>query len=113
MPRGVVNTRKLWMRVCAELGAATLRERYIQSTERGEAIEGLCEDEEISVNPMHNTVDTVIHELLHKMFPHRSERSVLRTTTQIMKTLTDDEVQLFYAEYKRRRQLADPKITEL
>jgi len=48
-------------------------------------------------------VDTIIHELLHRLYPHWSERYIKNRTSYLMKRMTDEEVQLLYDEYQRRR----------
>ena len=94
--------RALWLRLWAELGAAPIVEAYL--TAPGETVHGVCIDgDAVVINPVPATVDTILHELLHRVYPDRSERSIRRTTTQLRKFLPDDEVQLFYAEYCRRR----------
>jgi len=113
----LINKRKdgnksLWLRLWAELGAAPITEAFLSS--KNTYVEGLCDtDGSVTVNPAHNTVDTVIHELLHRMYPERSERSVRRTTSILRKSLTDNEVQLFYEEYKRRRKHGRPRKADI
>jgi hypothetical protein len=103
---------KLWLSLWAELGAAPITEAFLSSDDT--YVEGLCgTDGSVTVNPAHNTVDTVIHELLHRMYPERSERSVRRTTSMLRKTLSDSEVQLFYEEYKRRRKHGRPRKADI
>tara|TARA_R100001086_G_scaffold70468_1_gene33680 strand:+ start:618 stop:965 length:348 start_codon:yes stop_codon:yes gene_type:complete len=104
--------KKLWLSLWAELGAAPITEAFLSSDDT--YVEGLCDiDGSVTVNPAHNTVDTVIHELLHRMYPERSERSVRRTTSMLRKTLSDNEVQLFYEEYKRRRKHGRPRKADV
>ena len=95
------NHKALFFRLIAELGAAPITEAFIKS--KTESIDGLCEGGSITIAPHSHTVDTVIHELLHRLFPMRSERSIRRTTSILIKRLSDDEVQWFYDEYQRRK----------
>ena len=113
MPSASLATlRALRLRVVAELGAAEITERYIESPNAH--VDGLCEGGKITVAPMHQTVDTVIHELLHRMYPSRSERSIRRTTSLLRRAITDDEVQQFYDEYNRRKTITrTPLKTDL
>ena len=101
MPRGKPDLRSLWLRVVAELGSGGITEQYIADDHQH--VDGLCEGQQITINPSHQTVDTVIHEILHRMFPTRTERSIRRTTSMLRKTLTDDEVQAFYDIYQKRK----------
>ena len=98
------GSKKLWLRLCVALGAAPINEAYVSSTEN-EYIDGFCElkNGSITIAPHTHVVDTVIHELLHRMYPDRSERSVRRSTSMLLKTLTDEDVQWFYEEYQRRK----------
>jgi hypothetical protein len=106
------SNKKLWLSLWAELGAAPITEAYLSSDDT--YVEGLCDsDGSVTVNPAHSTIDTVIHELLHRMYPERSERSIRRTTSMLRETLSDSEVQLFYEEYKRRRKHGRPRKADV
>ena len=109
--RGESN-KKLWLRLRSELETAKITEAYVSSEDV--YVDGLCHaDGSVVINPQHQTVDTVIHELLHRIYPERSERSIRRTTTILRKTLTDKEVQQFYEKYKRRRKKGKPRSADL
>ena len=107
--RGEKN-KALFFRLVAELGAAPITEAFIKS--KTETIDGLCEGGSITIAPHNHIVDTVIHELLHRVFPMRSERSIRRTTSLLLKQLTDDEVQYFYDEYQRRKRTGKARDIE-
>ena len=112
MARGKSNLRSVWLQVVAELGQGNITEQYIKQD--GFHVDGLCEGDAITINPSHQTVDTVIHEILHRVYPTRTERSIRRTTTILRKTLTDDEVQWIYAEYqKRKRTVQRPRRADV
>jgi|GEM_PF-4929796 hypothetical protein len=103
--------KKLWDRLCSELLVAPLTEAYIVSADH--YVDGMCEDGSITIAPHHHVVDTVIHELLHRIYPERSERSIRRTTTMLRKTLTDDEVLWFYDEYQKRKRTGEQRSTDV
>jgi len=105
------SNKRLWLRIWAELGSGSVTEAFLSS--KDSYIDGMCDGTQITVNPVHPVVDTLIHELLHRMYPDRSERSVRRTTSMLRKTLTDDEVQLFYEEYQRRRKRGRPRSGDI
>jgi len=106
------NNKKLWLRLRSELKTAEITEAYVSANDV--YVDGLCHaDGSVVINPQHQTVDTVIHELLHRIYPERSERSIRRTTTILRKTLTDKEVQEFYEEYRRRRKKGKPRSADL
>ena len=109
--RGESN-KKLWLRLRSELKTAEITEAYVSADDV--YVDGLCHaDGSVVINPQHQTVDTVIHELLHRIYPERSERSIRRTTTILRKTLTDKEVQEFYEEYRRRRKKGKPRSADI
>ena len=97
-------------RVWAELGAGRLSEAFIK--DRTAVTDGYYNGAgHITINPAHQTVDTIIHECLHRAFPAWSETYVRRTTTYLRKRMGDDEVQAMYEEYQRRaRKRKSPRI---
>jgi len=101
MPKRRTSRDPLLLRVCAELGAGRITEAYIHDP--GWATEGLTEGKQITINPAHATVNVVLHECLHRLFPHWSERTVRAKTTYLCRRLTDSEVQAIYAEYQARK----------
>jgi hypothetical protein len=92
----------LLLRVLAELGAGQIREAFIPS-EKHFFVDGETEGQAITINPVPEVVDTIIHELLHRLYPQWSERYIKNRTSYLMKRMTDEEVQLLYEEYERRR----------
>jgi len=93
----------LLLRVLAELGAGKIREAFIPS-EKNFFVDGETEGRDITINPVPEVVDTIIHELLHRLYPRWSERYIKNRTTYLMKRMTDEEVQLLYDEYQKRKQ---------
>lgn len=97
------------VRVWAELGSGRISEAYIKDGRY--FTDGFTDDgsKHITVNPCHQTVDTVIHEILHRLHPEWNENYVRRTTTYLRRRMTDEETMAFYAEYqKRKRQRRRP-----
>ena len=87
-------------RVWAELGAGHITEAFI--ADKREFVDGMHSNGHITVNPVHPTVDTAIHEILHRLHPAWSENYVRRTTTYLRKRMSDEETQAFYAEFQKR-----------
>lgn len=88
-------------RVWAELGSGRITEAFI--IDGRSMTDGVVSGNgHIVVNPAHQTVDTVIHECLHRVFPEWSERSVRRTTTYLRRRMSDEEVQAMYDEFQKR-----------
>lgn len=91
----------LLIEVLAELGAGRISEDYIRAENRHDKIHGLTEGQHITINPMHDVVDTVVHECLHRARPEMSELAVRRRTAKFMRQLTDAEIQAVYDVYQR------------
>ena len=71
----------LLLRVLAELGKGKLR----------------------VVEPVPQNIDTLIHELLHRLYPEWSENYVRNRTSFLMKRLSTDEVAVIHDEYNKRK----------
>lgn len=93
----------LLLRVLTELGAGKIREAFIRS-EKEFFVDGETEGWAITINPVPELVDTIIHELLRRLYPEWSERYIKNRTSYLMKRMTDEEVQLVYDEYQKRKQ---------
>lgn len=90
----------LMVRVWAELGAGNIAEGFLK--DRKAFTDGVILGKHITVNPVHQTVDTVIHELLHRLHPEWKESYVRRTTTYLRRRMSDEETMTFYQEYQTR-----------
>lgn len=88
-------------RIWAEIGAGKLTEAFI--IDGRSMTDGVVTGNgHITVNPVHQTVDTVIHECLHRAFPAWSETYVRRTTSYLRRRMSDEEIQAMYAEFQKR-----------
>jgi hypothetical protein len=97
----------LLLRLVARIGDADFTEAYIPR-ESGRDVYGLwMPDGSITVNPIPHTVDTIIHELLHDLKPAWSERYVRSVTTRLLKSISEDELQTIYGEYRKRARQTD------
>lgn len=98
------------VRVWAELGAGQITEAYIK--DKGAFTDGYFNGaKHITINPVHQTVDTVIHELLHRLHPHWCENYVRRTTTYLRRRMSDSETVAFYHEYQARSRKRKSAVT--
>ena len=89
------------LRVWVELGSGRITEGFL--SDRKHFTDGITYGNgHITINPAHQTCDTVIHEILHRLHPQWSERYVRRTTTYLRRRMTDAETMAFYDEYQRR-----------
>jgi len=90
------------VRLWAALGSARFTEDWIDDTTH--FVDGYTEGRgHIWINPAPAMADTIIHELLHTMQPAWSEAYVRRTTTYLLRRMTDAEIRQFYEEYLTRR----------
>lgn len=111
MARKRPSHEPLLLRVAAELGAGRISETYLIDAS-GISCHGFTEGarKHITINPAHQTCDTVIHEILHRLFPAWSEAYVRNRTAYLRNRMTDQETQALYAEYQKRvYRLAKPK----
>ena len=93
----------LLIKVMSLLGETNISEQYIMK-ERGRDIYGTWTENTNSliVNPVPHIVDTLIHELLHKLHPDYSEQTIRSLTGKLMKHMTDNELQAIYDMYMKR-----------
>lgn len=92
----------LLVRVLTEIGSGRIYERFLAG-QPGERVSGLCEGPHIHINPAFDTIDSVIHEALHRLEPRWSERYVRRTTTWLMQRMSDAQIEALYDEYQARK----------
>lgn len=89
----------LLVRVLTEIGKGRIYEGWIPDKEA--FVHGLCDGKSIRVNPAVETVDTVLHEALHRLEPAWSERYVRNRTTFLLRCMSDEQIQQVYEEYQR------------
>lgn len=100
------NAKRYLPLVYDELAKGRIEERpLVEHQPHRKAIRGYCTTKGIvSVNPIPDTLDTLIHELFHRRFPHWSERYVKQQTTMLIRSLSPEEQQKLYDEYCEHRQ---------
>lgn len=89
----------LLVRVLTEIGSGRIWEVYLQHDKL--YIDGETDGKSIRINPAPALVDTLIHETLHRLEPGWSERYVRRTTSWLLKRMSDEQIEQLYAEYQR------------
>ena len=85
-PRDFILLGRIW----AELGAGHITEAFIAGDKR-EMVHGSLTGNHITINPAYATVDTIIHECLHRLFPTWTERGVRKVTTRLKHRLSEEE----------------------
>jgi len=65
----------------------------------------------ITVNPIPDLLDTLIHELLHERYPGWSERTVKRETTKLIRSLSASDMDALHQEYLKCRSKLKKKKT--
>lgn len=92
-------------RIFSELGKGNISEGWIPS--EGELkIHGFCaggkgSDRNITINPVHVMVDTLVHELLHRIHPDWTEKQVRVATAYMCRRFSDRTMQALYRKFKR------------
>lgn len=97
--RSRVSRDPILIEVLAEIGAGRIREAMVEDPKG--MVAGYCQGGRVTVNPVFDVVDTLIHELLHRLRPEWKERSVLARTRQLMHALSDKEIARIYELYQR------------
>jgi hypothetical protein len=69
---------------------------------KGLWLQGMACGSTVHVNPVPDTLDTLIHEVLHVIRPEFKELGVRRRTSQLMKQMSDREVLALWAIYQDR-----------
>ena len=67
----------------------------------GEHVDGLCEGQRIFVNPAPQTVETLLHELLHRRYPRWGEKRVDKTTKRLVYYMDANSIQTWHRRFKR------------
>lgn len=88
----------LLVRVLTEIGKGRITEGFIH--DKHEFVEGITDGHWITVNPAISVCDTLIHEVLHRLEPEWSENYVRRTTTFLLRRMSNEQVAQLYEEYK-------------
>lgn len=88
--------------LCA-FGETPIYEGYIRDAEC--FVDGCFEGERVVVNPIPSTVDTILHELIHRLRPEWSERVVVARARKFLQQMSDDDIQRVYYAYQRRKKV--------
>src|SRR5574338_332921 len=88
----------LLVQVLTEIGKGRIFEGYIP--DKHEFIHGECDGKSIRVNPAIATVDTLIHEALHRVNPAWAEPYVRNRTSFLLRRMSDEQIQQLYETYQ-------------
>lgn len=89
----------LLVRVLTEIGSGRITEVYMQHDKY--FVDGESEGQAIRINPAPSVVDTLIHEVLHRLEPQWKEAYVRRTTSWLLRRMSDEQVEELYTQYQR------------
>jgi hypothetical protein len=92
--------------VIAELEAGKRIYECVIKSEGDAWIEGVAQEGEVWVNPAPAVLEIVCHEILHRLYPSWSERTVITRSRKILRELSDSEVERLYKVYCK---VAKPK----
>ena len=83
------------LEIAAAIGAGRISIRAIH--DNVELCHGATlDDGEIAISPIPSTCDTAIHEVLHRLRPEWSERTVRARTAKLMRKITNAELETLY-----------------
>ncbi len=96
----------LLLKIMSRLGEVTLVEKWLPRDKKHD-VYGLWEEmtdgtTTITINPIPSVVNTIIHEMLHSMYPDYSEQAIRSLTGKLCKQLSEEQEQTIYNEYKRK-----------
>jgi hypothetical protein len=97
MPRRTQPKPALLVRVLTEIGRGRITETFIK--DKHHFVHGETDGRHIRINPAIATCDTLIHETLHRLEPHWSESYVRRTTTFLLRRMSDEQVEQLFETY--------------
>lgn len=84
------------LEIAAAIGAGRIQIADIESGE-GEFVSGLAfPDGRVVINPKPDMVDTLIHEMCHRLRPSWTEKRVRAKTSELMGSLSHAEVDRLY-----------------
>lgn len=95
--------------VWAELKAGKgVCEAYLSDASGKTYVHGVClPDGTVYVNPVPSTVDSAVHELIHRLRPRYGEKRVRAETRRLMRSLTDAEMQRWFRQYTKAAKPAE------
>jgi hypothetical protein len=94
----------LLVEVLTELGAGRVTEKFISDDQC--FVHGETTGKAIVINPAIAVADTCIHEALHAVRPNWAENYVRRTTTWLLRRMSDEQIQEVYAQFQKRAKRA-------
>ena len=101
-----ISHEALLAEVLAACHTTPIVERYIRDDE--EHVFGCVEGAAVHVNPAPSTVDTLIHEIVHRLHPRWTEAYVRRRAWALVTRMTTEEVEAAYRLYRRRKRNGRP-----
>lgn len=91
---------RLFVEVVAAFGAAPVDARRIDDEDEPGAITyGVCEGGRITIDEAPHLVETMLHELVHRMRPRWGERRTLAAERALFARLSREQVEALYSIY--------------
>ncbi|MDD5366959.1 MAG: hypothetical protein PHR30_16605 [Gallionellaceae bacterium] len=75
-------------------------------------VAGMTEGQRVTINPVPDTADVCIHEMLHRHFPHWSESYVRLRTRALLRYLGDDGIRRLCRLYDKVKKPGRAKSME-
>jgi hypothetical protein len=98
----IILKAQVWLELRA---GKKITEAYINGGDK-ERVYGISESTgQVTVNPVHHVMDTLVHELIHRLHPKWGEKRVVREAYLIVATMSDLEVRRWHRQYERVRRI--------
>lgn len=91
----------LLIEVLASIGEGRISEDLIRDAKGGFVVMGLEQGGHVTINPAASVVEILIHELVHRLRPAWSERTVKGRAVRLRRLLSDAEIDRLYEVYQR------------
>lgn len=89
---------ELWRELCE---GEHIAEAYINGDRAKERVYGISEGKKVVVNPVHSVLDTLVHELTHRVRKKWGERRVIKETARIIAAMDDRTIRKWHRQYER------------
>lgn len=89
----------IMLRLMTLLGETEVSEGYVNKEAKRDIYGYLAPNGTIVVNPVPHIVDTLLHELLHKLHPTYTEQAVRSLVGKLMKQASDEDLCAIYDMY--------------
>jgi hypothetical protein len=76
-------------------------------------LDGLQDGEKVYIDPRPAIIETLLHELIHRMRRTWGERRVTKEARRLLSTMADADLALFWSRYQRIKKRSRPVEIDL